>query len=244
MGLRIRPPGEFPENKNYGAILELMLQKKYPEKVVLIQNLCIGRATIWEILQKRNEILREFPDYYVINYGVSDASTREIPLWYSNIINNNRESFRKKIFSSFYVYVIKKVRPYLVNIRGKKTWVSKKKFEKYYSEVVRFLKKGTNAKFIIMSINNPTIRIENELPGSTEKYLEYNKIIKNISEKYKAQYLDTTDLIPNIHTPDGIHFSLEGHKVIAERIYNMIIEEERGSEISREKNYHKKSGLS
>ncbi len=227
VGLRIRPPGVFPYNKNYGAILEELLQKEYPEKVILIRNLCIGRATIWEILQERNGILREFPDYYVINYGVSDASTREIPLWYSNIINNNKESLTKKIFSSFYVYVIKRIRPYIVRIRGKKTWVSKRNFKKYFDEVVHFLVKGTNAKFIIMPINNPSRRIENELPGSTEKYIEYNRIIKDISDKYNTQYLDTTDLTPEIHTPDGIHFSLDGHQVIAERIYKLIRHEEK-----------------
>lgn len=232
VGLRIRPPGKFPNNKNYGAILEELLQKKYPGQVVLIQNLCIGRATIWEILQKRNDILREFPDYYVINFGVSDASTREIPLWYSNIINNSKESLTKKFFSYFYVHIIKRIRPFIVKVRGKKAWVSKHNFKKYFDEIVRFLTKGTNAKFIILSINNPTKRIENELPGSREKYAEYNKIIKSISAKYNTQYIDTTDLTPNIHTPDGIHFSLEGHQVIAERIYELIRNEEKSRKIS------------
>lgn len=227
VGLRIRPPGKFPDNKTYGALVEEQLQRTHPEKVILVRNLCIGRATIWEILQVRNELLREFPDYYVINYGVSDASTREIPLWYSNIINNNKVSFTKKIFSFFYVYVIKRIRPYLVRVRGKKTWVSKNNFKRYYGEIVRFLIKGTNAKLIILSINKPTARIESELPGSTEKYIEYNEIIKDISDQYNAHYIDTTNLIPDIHTPDGIHFSLDGHHEIARKICRLITDEEK-----------------
>jgi lysophospholipase L1-like esterase len=226
VGLRIRPPGKYPYNKNYGVILEELLQDKYPNKVVLVRNLCVGRATIWDILQKRTEILNEFPSYYIVNFGVSDASTREIPLWYSNIINSNKETWVKKICLIFYEFVLKKFRPFLVRLRGKKTWTSKKKFEKYFYYLLDFLEKGTNSKLIVISINNASERIEEQIPGSAKKYTEYNDIIKKVTKKFNAQYIDTTDLMSEVHTPDGIHFSLEGHQVIAERVYGAIVSEE------------------
>ena len=226
VGLRIRPPCRFPDNKNYGVILEELLQDKYPDKIVLVRNLCIGRATIWDILQKRNEILNEFPNYYIVNLGVTDASTREIPLWYSDIINSSKETWLKRIFLVFYHVVIKGIRPYLVQLRGKKTWTSKKDFQKYFNNFLEFLVKGTNAKLIVLSINKASKRIEEQIPGSTEKYKEYNKVIKGIAKKNNAQYVDTSDLVPDLHTPDGIHLSFDGHKVVADKINVLIVNEE------------------
>lgn len=230
VGLRIRPPGTFPNNKNYGILLEELLQQRYPEKVILVRNLCIGRATIWDILRRRNEILNVFPNYYIINLGVTDASTREIPLWFSNIINDTKESIIKKIFMGAYLYVIKPFRPQLVWLRFKATWTSKHAFRKYFEKIINFLYKGTNAQIIVMSINRPSRRIENELPGSTNNYIKINKVIKHIAKMYGAFYIDTTDLSSDIHAPDGIHLSLEGHRVIADRIYNIIeqLEEKAG----------------
>ena len=226
VALRIRPPQEHPNNKNYGVILEELLQEKYPQKVVFVSNLASGRATIFDILQKRDEILNALPNYYVINLGVTDASPREIPLWFSDILIHRRESFKKRIFTVFYSRIIKKIRPQLVKLRGKRTWTSKSNFRKFFDFLIFFLTKETNARIIILSINSGSKRIEDALPGSTKSYLEFNKIIKEIAEKYNALFLDTTELRPEIHYPDGIHYSLEGNRVIAEMLFDIVVGEE------------------
>lgn len=203
-----------------------MLQKEYPDTMVFVKNLCIGRGTLWDILNKRGDILNTFPNYYVVNIGVTDASTREIPLWFSNIVNSDRPSFFKRILTGVYIHIIRKVRPQLVLLRGKTTWTSKKNFENYFDKFIGYLVKEANARIIIMSINSANKRIEDELPGSTKSYLEYNEIIKTTANKYNAYYLDFSDIVHEIHAPDGIHFSTEGHTVLSKRIFNIIVREE------------------
>ena len=226
VGLRIRPPESYPNNKNYGMLLEEMLQEKYPDTMVLVNNLCIGRATLWDVLEKSGDILNTFPNYYIVNLGVTDASTREIPLWFSDIINRDRPSLFKKVLRGLYIYIIRKVRPQLVFLRGKTTWTSKKSFKNYFDKFIGFLNKESNARIIIISINNATRRIEDQLPGSTKNYIEYNEIIKTIADKHKAYYINSSDIQHEIHSPDGIHLSLEGHKIFANRIFEVIEKEE------------------
>lgn len=226
VGLRVRPPCQYPNNKNYGIILEELLQNEYKDKFVFVRNLCIGRGTIWDILARRNEILNEFPNYYVINLGVSDASTREIPLWYSNIIVNRKESLKRRLLYGIYYYWIRKFRPQLVRFRGKRTWTSKRIFEKYFDKIIALLEKDTNSRIIVLSINPAGMRIEKELPGSSKSYVQFNGILENIAEKYDARFLDTTDLGDEKFIPDGIHFSLEGNRIVAERLFRIIVEEE------------------
>jgi len=229
VGLRVRPPGVFPFNKNYGALIEDILQKEYEQQVITVHNLSMGRATIWDVLKKRGEILNQFPEYYVINLGVTDASTREIPLWYSNVINSDKESLVKKVLNGFYLKIVKRFRPVLVRLRGKRSWTSRHNFEKYMDGFIGFLQKETNARIILLSINNTSDRVEAELPGSGEQYLAFNKIIKRISQKYNTQYLDTTELLQEEHFPDGIHYSHEGHELIANKVSSLIIDYENAS---------------
>ncbi len=226
LGLRVRPPEKFPYNKNYGVILEELLQKRYPQKVVWVENLSMGRATILDTWANIDNILNAFPNYYIINLGVTDASTREIPLWYSNIINSRRPSWLRTLFMGFYLFVIKRIRPQLVLLRGKRPWISKRRFAKHFEKLIKFLKKETNAKIIIISINKAGKRIEKLLPGSSQNYLLYNKIIKNIALKHGALYLDSMSVVPEEYLPDGIHLSIEGNKIIAEEIFKLIEAEE------------------
>jgi lysophospholipase L1-like esterase len=174
-------------------------------------------------LCRRDEILNTFPDYYIVSLGVTDASTREIPLWYSNIINNNCVSNTKKVFTGLYGVLIKPLRPYLVRIRRYKTWTHVTEFRKYYNALIDFLLKGTNANILLLSINNTTERVELELPGSRENYMKYNQIIKEESTKQRVKYIDTWDLNPDIFLPDGIHYSLAGHEEISDRLLQSIV---------------------
>lgn len=227
VGLRIRPPARYPFNKNYGVILEELLQNEYPNKVFLVRNLSVGRSTLWEVLRRREYLLNVFPHYYVINLGVTDASTREIPFWFSNIIFSHNEAFLRKILHAFYIYAIVPFRPWLVRIRGKRPWTSKKKFKDLFEKLISYLAEGSNAQIIVMSIHMPSERIEIALPGSTANYLEYNRIMKEIASGHNAYYLDTTKLIEPAHSPDGIHLSREGHFLIARKLFAIIKELEK-----------------
>lgn len=222
VGLRVRPPVFYPNNKNYGVRLKELLQYNFPDKCITVNNLCVGRSTILKTLSKIDDIVAEFPNYYVINTGVTDASTREIPLWFSDFINSKKESFFRSFFMAFYIYVLIKIRPILVILRGKRPWISIRLYSKCLKKLIKLLIKETNAKIILLSINQTTERVDSQLLGSSKNYELYNKISKSIADELNVIYLDTTDLEPELYVPDGIHFSLEGNEIIAQRLSEII----------------------
>jgi len=227
VGLRNRPPEKFPNNRNYGEILEELLQSEFPDRVIVVRNLCVGRGTIWDVLARRNEILSEFPNYYITNLGVTDASTREIPLWFSNIVISRKESLFRKLVAGFYYLLIRRIRPHLVKLRMYSSWTRAGDFEKYFNKILVLLNKDTNARVINLSINPSSRRVEKELPGSHKNYRKFNSLIQKVSARNHAYYLDTNEILDQeIHVPDGIHFSSEGNKIVAQKLCQVIVEAE------------------
>ena len=225
VAIRNRPPQKNPNNKNYGVLLEELLQDNYQRKIVLIKNMGFGRATITNIIQKYDDYIASFPDYFIINIGVSDASTREIPFWFAEVLNSKKQSCYRTLFAAIHHYLIKPKRSFFVKIRGKKSWISQNKFENYYRELILLLQKETNAKMITIPINPTNERIEKAVPGSSSNYKKYNTLIKKIADECNCIYLGLDDLDSKIHNPDGIHYSIDGNRLVAEKLFGLIKED-------------------
>ncbi|MBN2891783.1 MAG: SGNH/GDSL hydrolase family protein [Bacteroidales bacterium] len=222
VAVRIRPSEKHPNNKNYGSVLEDLLFNEISKKNILVQNFGFSRATITEIYEKLENYTATFPDFFVLNIGVPDASTREIPYWFAQILNKRTDSLIKTVFSFIHSKIIKKSNSFFVKLRGKRTWLKFRKFSNYYDEILKTLVKDTNAKIITMSINQADNRIEKIIPGSSKNYIKYNNEIKKLSEKYGVIHLNLDDLVSENHYPDGIHFNQEGHKIVAKRLFEII----------------------
>ncbi|MBT3208570.1 MAG: hypothetical protein HN704_02305 [Bacteroidetes bacterium] len=223
VAIRVRPPQKNPYNKNYGQILEDILQERLSDKIVAVRNKGFGRATITDIMTKFDDIINTFPNYYILNIGVPDASTREIPFWYANILNMKNDFFIKTLLGSIHSRIFKKYSSFFVKLRGKKSWISIKKFEKYYDHIIKTLEKETNAKIITLSINRANERIENAIPGSSRSFEKYNKVIEEISDRNDLIHLNLDDLNCETDYPDGIHFSAKGSRIVAKQISEIII---------------------
>ena len=223
VALRNRPVEKYPNNKNYGTLLEEILSQKQDVSLV---NKGIGRATVLDVQKELDRHINEFPDYYILNIGVCDAATRPIPYWYGEIINNShKNTLIKAVLSSIYYRLIKPYSSFFVRLRGKRSWISSKRFKKSFQFIVSELIKDTNSRIIIMSINNVNDRLERIVPGSGKKYQEYNRIMKKIADEKALTYLDTTDMLDVDYYPDGTHFNLDGNKEIANRLSRIIIED-------------------
>ncbi len=222
VAIRIRPPKKYPENNNYGTILEKKLSKYYPDKCIILNNFGFSRATIREIRRNLENYITTFPDYFILNIGVPDASTREIPFWYAQILNKKKNNPIKSILGFFHSKIIKKFNAFFVKLRLKRTWISKKEFQKTYESILKFINKEANAKVICLAINKTNKRVENKIPGSEKNYKTYNKIIEKTAKKLNAYYLNFDNLSIEKYFPDGIHYSSEGHKYVAQKIFEII----------------------
>ncbi len=225
VALRVRPPEEYPGNENYSMLLEKNLQESLQNHIILVENRSSGALTIPEAVNQTDELINDFPDFYILNFGVVDASTREIPQWLYKRVNKKAKSTFEYLLAAVHGNIFRKNRPFFVKIRGKRSWVSKKKFRKYLSLMIETLKKETNARIIALPINPANDRVEQELPGSREKQLIYNRCIQEICNKHDQIFVNTTDFIEEKHYPDGVHYSAEGHELMAEKLTEVILNE-------------------
>ncbi|MEC8011017.1 MAG: SGNH/GDSL hydrolase family protein [Pseudomonadota bacterium] len=211
VGLRIRPPSEYPNNKTYTQILR-------DEGHVTI-NLCKGRSLLQDITNNMDLILRECPDYYILNIGVTDLSSREIPLWYSDILHSKRSGIVRKINILIYEKFLKKIRRILVILRFKRSWVSEREYKDNLKYLIKRIKKETNAKIFIMPILSVTSRIEKELPGSKSRFEKINLWYESLNDN-RVKVLTGIVREAGVVNPDGIHLNAEGHKEVASLILN------------------------
>lgn len=224
--LRVRPPEaeERNNNKVYGVLLEEELNKTGNW---FTNNLGLSRRIVEEFHENKDLFIRTFPNYFVINLGCVDAPTREIPLWFSDIIYRRKNVFFYPVFNFIYSRLIKKyLRTQLVILRGKRPWVSPTKFQKNFSLMLDVLIKETSANIIVLGINRGNERIERSLPGTNKNYIRYDEIIKNLCSRPFVDFIDVSHLNSQEHFPDGIHYNFEGHKKIKEAIYKCIVKRE------------------
>lgn len=223
VALRVRPPQIWPDNKNYTVVLRNLLEQELPSYAITVENKGIGASTIYNIILELDRYIHSFPDYYILNLGVVDACTREIPLWLYRLANSNKDSLWHRLWKGIYRGFIVRNRAFWVKLRGKRSWTSEKKFKKYFTTLITELLKETNAKIIVIAINKANERIEKQLPGSTKKIKKYNEIMETICRSKSQTFLTVPDLNAEIHYPDGIHYAVHGHQIIAQHLSNLII---------------------
>ena len=233
VAMRIRPPKEIPDNLNYGQILEKKLSETFPSTIVHVENLSLHRALVQDVLDSIDTYLQSYPNYFIINLGIVDACCREIPLWYSNLINKNKHTlFSRSFLCPLYYNFIKKNRKLFVKLRGFRAWENSRGFKTKYKKLLDSIIKETNSKIITLSINPTTNRVELELPGSTKNITAYNNIIKELTIARNQKFLAFDNFITEKYCPDGIHFSLEGHELVAVMLYKYLSQELKKNENS------------
>ncbi len=224
VAFRVRPPGQWPLNQNYGQILEKTLNGKSNDTIYLVTNKAFYRASVTDIYKRIDDIIKTYPDYYIINTGVVEASTREIPFWMAQIIYYEKPLILHYFLQAIHLWFIEPLRPFFVRLRGKKAWFSPEKFEAKLKKIINTLRKETNAQIILLGMPRKTTqRVIKLIPGSEKNYPLYDDIIRKVAEEQNLVYVATNDLVPDTHFPDGIHFSYEGHKIIAGRLAEKIL---------------------
>ncbi|MEX2483401.1 MAG: SGNH/GDSL hydrolase family protein [Brumimicrobium sp.] len=224
VSLRVRPPeSQSLKNLNYGKIIENELNKSEGDALWVVKNKGISRAITRDVLLMKDEFGRNQANYVILNIGAVDAPNREIPLWFSDVLHYKRRQSFYKLFNFLNHYLIKgKMRSKLVLLRGKRSWTSKNKFTKDIHEIIDSIKKDSPSKIIVLGINSGNKRIEQILPGTMEKYKEYNLILKQISMEKKCSFIDVSDLESDKYFPDGVHYNQLGHGMVSKRLLQQI----------------------
>ena len=225
VALRVRPPAsDHSKNKNYGQIIEDALNQRRNDEFWSVINRASTRAVTRDVIKEKDEIGRVNPEYVILNVGAVDAPNRDIPLWFSDVLHRKRCIMFYRLFNALNHYVIKKsLRRTLVVLRGRRSWTKKSQFKKDVVDLIRCVQRDSRSKLIVLGVNAGNQRIERQLPGTMEKYSEYNQILSSIVQNEGGDFVEVSDLTDD-YFPDGVHYNLEGHQIIAKRLLNEISE--------------------
>lgn len=218
VSLRIRPVRKDATEKTYAEHLAALNQGFF------VVNLGRGATSIKGQLADMDPIIRHFPDFYVLNFGIVDCSSRSVPEWVFRFINTIKpnEGLIRRWTRKGVDFFEKKNRKLLVVLRGKRSWTSEKDFKSVYLKTIKLLQKETGAQIICLGINQTDERVESQLPGTKQKIILYNQVINQVCESTGCSYVDTYNLIEPNNVPDGIHFDATGHKQVALLIQEIV----------------------
>jgi lysophospholipase L1-like esterase len=217
VALRIRPKEE--NAKLYCSILHDLICNSVT-KEILISNLSVSRLLTEEVIDNKNHFFNNDQDITIINLGCVDAPTREIPLWFSDIVFKRKGLLLYTIFNPVYQHIISRFRCRLVRMRGFKSWVPIERFSANIDEILSSL--NGKSKVVVIGINPGNQRIENQLPRTLDRYIAYNEVLQSKCKDHRVSFISTSDLKSDKYFPDGVHYNKEGHKLIADRIFSEL----------------------
>ena len=218
VALRNRPHVK-EQSLNYGQLISKGLNTTESETLYIIENIAFGRATMLDLHKVSDQIINTFGDLYIINIGVSDAATREMSRWFGNILNQRKQTLVVKIAKGISKVFYIPFRTTLVKLRGKRSWTSKSKFLRLFTELIFKIQHNTSGKIIVIPLNIGNKRIESIVPGTNKNYKVFNSIVTTVCKEKNVHLLNTQNLKSEIHYPDGTHFSEAGNKKLQIKYY-------------------------
>ena len=97
--------------------------------------------------------------------------------------------------------------------------LSDEEYEKYYDEMLLFLRKTEKPIFVLLTTDDLTNQNCNEIVKAR------NEIAKGLAQKYHLPVIDLHTVAINnseSHAPDGVHFSDMGYELLAKCILESI----------------------
>lgn len=183
-----------------------------------VTNLGVGASICSDL--ETNDLKAEV---FIINYGIVEASTRPVSRKLYTFLNQPTHGLY--LFKAKLIFILKalesKLRPQLVKLRGRKSWVSLSQFENNMTAMLTELAKS-GSKVIVLGINKPSERIENQLPGTIKNVIKFNDFLEKFCTLNNCSFIPLYHLVPPEQMPDGIHFNHEGHEMVAKLIEELL----------------------
>jgi hypothetical protein len=182
-----------------------------------------------------DECIRHAPDFVVVNFGIVECTSRvrsfAIQRYFSMNAWNNSVIDRGYVgpvgrgvaymAKKFYSNLIERA---LFSLGWKRRWVSPNDFRFVLRDVLKRLFADTPVRrIVILGMLRPDDWLEREAPGTRASVEEYNGIMRSVAAEYvNLIYVDPEAVLTGTArkqwTPDGMHFTGEGHRRIAEAL--------------------------
>lgn len=232
VGLKMRPPRSQVDERTYGEWLAL-----HGAEVI---NLCRAGVLITEAFRTfDDDVLCNFPDAVVFNFGVVETSRRRTPrpAWVGSVSNT---VFLNHVTGRTYPRYRHWRRARRVAWRAASglseglarllgfswSWVPSNLFIETQRSMLELLFKETSSVALILGINPCSARVESLLPGSMAAIQKANRALELMASQYpRARFIDPLAILgadAGMLLPDGVHYSALGHRRIADVLVREI----------------------
>ncbi len=237
--LKIRPPRRHEGDRTYAEILR--------DHGWQIENRSRAATTISEGYHWfDDDVLSAQPDYLFIHYGIVEACLRRNfrhihHATFRNIYPNQAlgRSYQPRDNVVYARILLARAISFLVEKIAtvcmlKWRWMSDAVFMDCLREIVRLALKETRSHIVIVGITPCNQRIQRHLPGSKQSISILNEKMRSFVHTcpLRVHFLDVAGVVHGYSldevVPDGIHFSAQGHQLLAAALEKVIVKLEKG----------------
>ena len=216
VSIRVRP---LQKNSSaFPFIVEKALSDKHTFSFDLL-----GGQMIDKYVSNPDYLFRQNADLIILNFGIVELSSRSVSRRFYDYLNYyTPKNKRKRSLQRIFKFLENRFRKSLVLLRGKNSWYNKELFLKDYLKLIIEVENKSHSKIIVLGINNPNERIENQLPGTKERVEYVNRTLKSKLNEQSIYFVDVNTLTNPKDRPDGIHYNSNGHITISNEIFKLI----------------------
>jgi hypothetical protein len=216
VSLRVRP---FQKED---LAFPFIVEKKLADKNAVYFDL-LGGQMIDKYVSNPDFIFEYNADVIILNFGIVELSSRSISRRFYEYLNYRtpKKKWKRKI-QTIFQFLENRFRKTLVNMKGRSSWYNKDLFIDDYLKLIESIQDKSNSKLIVLGINEPDKRIEDQLPGTKNRVNYVNMKLKIELEKVGVQFIDVNSITKVEDRPDGIHYNSKGHLIISSEIIKLI----------------------
>jgi GDSL-like lipase/acylhydrolase family protein len=227
----VRPPRKNPEDGPYAEVLEHELRAR--GRNPLVTNSSGWTMQVTDALRRIEPlVLHHQPRIVIISFGLFECQSLIMPTsvfrWLyqpyarGGVARKLRSRFGPRLVSAY-----KSAAPVLDRVPRPKRR-SPTRFEQELRSLVQLIRKERGADVILLTVPPPGARIAATMPDITEGCAAYSEIIQHVAAT-EDEGVHAIDLEPIVRMlpleesmPDGMHFSVEGHRLIGLQLADEI----------------------
>jgi hypothetical protein len=237
VGFFVRPPAE---HRGEGAYADRTVDQLAARGVpVTMVNRSRWLGEIHDAFSRiEPDVFATSPDVVVLNFGWIECQPRVFPTavlrWtttYRPRLNprtiSARRTIARKVGTAY-----KRATPWVASrYDGIPSRMPPARFEDELTRYVRTVRRELNSFVIAMNVNPTSDRIEAVLPKANERAAQFSQIVEAVVEQFddpQVRLLDTRAIVTghgvDAVLPDGIHYNVEGHGLVADALTQLIEE--------------------
>jgi lysophospholipase L1-like esterase len=205
----------------YGRIVGPLLRERTGDTVEVElwaeNSLTVSDAV--EALEDR--IVSWSPDILVLNFGIVDCTPRIVPQRLRRRFVRARTPLHRLWLAAEAL-----VRRPIVRLLGGASAMSARAFESALARLIDVARSEAGARVFCLGMSTTSVRVEWEVPGVQRQIAAFDKAIRRACQRWNAFYVDVGAMLASGDAdrlrPDGIHFSAEGHAMVAEELARQI----------------------